>query len=312
MANRSIDPSLYGAVRFLPNVDLTGWKCKVFRTLSAYAPEPPISPGTSVTEVSVPTAAGSVWIAQPIVPGKKRACVIWIHGGGHIVSSRRATKNKISQFAADLDAVVINPSYRLSPENPFPCDLEDNYQAMVWAKEHADELGIDANKFIVGGDSAGGGLAASVAQKARDEGFPLLLQVLNYPMLDDSTVTTKKKIETTGIALWTPGSNYYAWKSYLGKEPGTDEELAPYAVPARCKDLRGLAPAWIGCGLLDIFYDEDVAYAKRLKEAGVQVEWVELAGAYHGFDMVNPQSSLTISWRGSMTTNMAKAIKEAQ
>jgi len=314
MTDRAIDPSLLAAVQYMPNIDINAyWKVRALRALGSFMPSPSFSSEVTIKEVKVPTKGENAWIVKPRGPSTRaRPMVVWIHGGGHIITSRTATRNKMAELALELDAVVVNPNYRLAPDHPFPADLDDNYSCMVWVNEHAEELGIDATKTIVGGDSAGGGLAAAVAQKARDEGFPLLLQVLNYPMLDDSTAMTGKEIDTRGIALWTPGSNYYAWKSYLGVEPGTSDNLPPYAVPARCKDLSGLAPAWIGCGKLDIFYNENVEYARRLKEAGVPVDFVHLEGAYHGFDMVNPNANLTRMWIGYMLAAMRKAISASK
>ena len=185
--------------------------------------------------------------------------LLWIHGGGYVMGDPRGDHDVCSQHARDLGIVVVNVDYRLAPEHPFPAALEDCYAALRWVHENADELGIDPSRIAVGGGSAGGGLAAALAQLAHDRGeVPVCFQYLVYPMLDDRTTLVRKRPRTL---VWTPGANLFGWTSYLGHPPGL-EESRPYAVPARREDLSGLPPAWIGVGDIDLFYEEDVAYAE--------------------------------------------------
>ena len=182
----------------------------------------------------------------------------------------------------DIGAVAVSPDYRLAPENPFPAALDDCMATLQWMGKHADELGIDPDRIAVCGASAGGGLAAAVAQRAFDEGIPLRAQALVYPMIDDRTAL-RDDLAGRGELTWSPKSNRFGWTAYLGREPRLSD--APeYAAPARRTDLAGLPPAWIGVGDLDVFYDEDVAYAEKLKAAGVPCELVTVAGMYHGAD----------------------------
>jgi acetyl esterase/lipase len=154
--------------------------------------------------------------------------------------------------------------------------------ALKWMSKHADELGIDPDRIAVAGVSAGAGLAAAVAQRAFDEGIALRAQALVYPMLDDRTAL-RNDFAGRGELTWSPTSNKWAWTAYLGREPRTSS--APeYAAPARRTDVAGLPAAWIGVGDLDIFYDEDVAYAESLKAAGVPCELVTVPGMYHVAD----------------------------
>ncbi len=170
---------------------------------------------------------------------------------------------------------MVSPDYRLAPENPFPAALDDCMATLKWMGKHADELGIDPDRIAVYGVSAGGGLAAAVAQRAFDEGIPLRAQALVYPMIDDRTAL-RDDLAGRGELTWSPKSNRFAWTAYLGREPRMSD--APeYAAPARRTDVAGLPPAWIGVGDLDLFYDEDVAYAEKLTAAGVPCELVTVS-----------------------------------
>ncbi len=157
--------------------------------------------------------------------------------------------------------------------------------------ERADELGLDPARIAVGGASAGGGLAATLAQRAHDKGGPAIAyQLLVYPMLDDRTVW-RADDGGRGRLLWTPTLNRYAWTAYLGRPPELDQ-APPYAAAARREDLRGLPPAWIGVGDLDLFYAEDVDYARRLGEADVDATLRIVGRMYHAADVLAPQTPL--------------------
>jgi acetyl esterase/lipase len=217
-----------------------------------------------------------------------RAAVLWLHGGGMIVGTPQFEATGTGRIAREHDAVVVAPDYRLAPENPFPAGLDDCMTMLRWMRGHADELGIDADRIAVVGASAGGGLSAAVAQRSHDEGIPLRAQVLAYPMLDDRTAL-REDHAGRGRFGWTPASNRFAWTSYLGREPRMSD--APeYAAPLRRTDLAGLPPAWIGVGDLDLFYDEAVEYAERLRAAAVACTLVTVTGMYHAADGITPKA----------------------
>lgn len=242
------------------------------------------SPGSGVNVITrmVGDPEVRVLITTPDEDQRKRPAVLSLHGGGMIVGSPQLELTTHGRLARDLGAVVVAPDYRLAPENPFPAALDDCMATLAWMREHADELGIDADRIAVTGASAGGGLAAAVAQRSLDEGIGLRAQGLVYPMLDDRTVLTNDH-EGRGRIVWTPESNRFAWTAYLGREPRMSDAPA-YAAPARRDDLSGLAPAWIGVGDLDLYYGEDVAYAQKLRACGVRCELVTVPRMYHAAD----------------------------
>lgn len=207
----------------------------------------------------------------------------WIHGGGFVIGTPEMGHPFCSRVAAELNVLVVSVDYRLAPENPFPEGIEDCYTGLVWVRDHADELGVDPARIAVGGDSAGGGLAACLAQLAHDRSeVELCFQLLVYPMLDDRTVL-RSDHRGTGAFIWIPASNRFGWTSYLGRPP-IWESAPSYAAAARREDLSGLPPAWIGVGDIDLFHAEDVAYADRLAAAGVATDLLVVPGMYHAAD----------------------------
>ncbi|WNG95246.1 alpha/beta hydrolase [Mycobacterium sp. ITM-2016-00318] len=224
--------------------------------------------------------------------------VLWIHGGGFVAGTARFEAPWAGRLVTALGAIVVCPEYRLAPENPFPAGLDDCVAALQWMVKHADELGIDVERIAVCGASAGGGLAAAVVQRAFDEGIPLRAQGLVYPMIDDRTAL-RDDLTGKGELTWSASSNRWAWTAYLGRELRSSD--APdYAAAARRTDLSGLPPAWIGVGELDVFHDEDVAYAERLKAAGVPCELVTVPGMYHGADGLVQKASSMQSFQAGM------------
>jgi acetyl esterase/lipase len=188
-------------------------------------------------------------------------------------------------IARDLGCLIASVDYRLAPETPYPGALEDGHAALLWLHGESAELGVDPARIAIGGESAGGGVAAAVALAARDRGqVPLIAQMLTYPMLDDRTAT-RPAPPFAGDFVWSVEANHFGWSSLLGAAPGLDS-APPHAAPARCEDLAGLPPTFIGVGALDLFLDEDLDYARRLARAGVPVETHVYPGAFHAFDAV--------------------------
>ena len=226
--------------------------------------------------------------------GRPTGVLYWILGGGFVIGDAEMSHGDCAMFAEELNVLVVSVDYRLAPENPFPEGIEDCYAGLRWIHDHAEELGVDRARIAVGGNSAGGGLAACLAQLAHDRGeVDLCFQLLVYPMLDDRTVL-RADHGGTGEFIWSPASNRFGWTSYLGRAP-VAEEAPEYAVAARRGDLSGLPPAWVGVGDLDLFHAEDVEYADRLRAAGVSCDLVVVPGMYHGADgLPGPADSPTM------------------
>jgi|HubBroStandDraft_1064217.scaffolds.fasta_scaffold49118_3 acetyl esterase/lipase len=212
-----------------------------------------------------------------------RPCLYSIHGGGYVIGSYSMDDGLFDRLCPRLDLVGVSVDYRLAPEAPYPGPLEDCYRGLKWTYDNAEQLGIDRGRIGIGGVSAGGGLAASLALLARDRGeVPIAFQLLDCPMLDDRQITVSSQWD--GLPVWSRGSNTFGWRSYLGELYGTAD--VPYtAAPARAEDLSGLPPAFVSVGSVDGFLDEDVTYAMRLNHAGVPVELHVYPGACHGYQM---------------------------
>jgi len=179
---------------------------------------------------------------------------------------------------------MLSVDYRLAPEHPYPTPVEDCYTGLKWLAEHACELGVDPVRIAVMGDSAGGGLAAGVALLARDRGGPALArQILIFAMLDDRNSIPDPEIAP--FAVWSYDDNVTAWRALLGEAVG-GLDVSQYAAPARATDLSGLPPCYLEVGQLDIFRDEDLAYAEHLSRDGVTVEFHLRPGVPHEFETV--------------------------
>ncbi len=249
----------------------------------------PAGPPTSTdtverTDVVVDETRGViVRVHRPQGSTGPRPCVFSIHGGGYIIGNRDMDDAKLGRWAEHLGVIGVSVEYRLAPEVPYPGPLDDCYDALVWVFEHADELSIDRDRVGVAGVSAGGGLAAALAIRARDSGGPALaFQLLECPMLDDRQHTHSSRLDD--LPIWNRHANTFGWQSYLGARYGTDD-VPPTAAPARADDLTGLPPAFVAVGSIDGFHDEDLDYATRLNRASVPTEVHVYPGAPHGFQL---------------------------
>jgi acetyl esterase/lipase len=239
--------------------------------------------------------------ARPDIP-----CLLWIHGGGYLIGRPELNEAYSIELVQKLEICVVAVAYHLAPEHPFPTPLEDCYTALKWIATEAKMLGIDKHRIVIGGESAGGGLAAALAQVAydRNEVKPVF-QLLIYPMLDDRTVNQPEL--QNDFMVWNQTNNRFGWESYLGANCGA-ADLPDYAVPARRTKLEALPPAWIGVGSLDLFYNEDLAYAQRLQAAGVDCHLEIVQGAFHGFDSVASKTQLVRKFRDSQIAALKKYI----
>jgi acetyl esterase/lipase len=210
--------------------------------------------------------------------------ILHIHGGGFIMGNAEMNKAYVQRLAEDTNCVVVSVDYRLAPETPFPGPLEDCYAALTWMRDSHRNLGIDAGRLAITGESGGGGLAASLAFLIRDrKEISVNLQFLTYPMLDDRTGSTTEPGPFYGEFVWTKADNAFAWSAYIDKAAGSTEVPYP-AVPARIDNVSELPPAYIAVGSLDLFAPENIEYARRLMNQGVPCELRVFKGAIHAFD----------------------------
>ncbi|WP_222853337.1 alpha/beta hydrolase [Fodinicola acaciae] len=245
-----------------------------------------------VEERTIPGPDGApdleVTIMSPQAAEKPLPGLYNIHGGGMMVGHRDMDVPRLLGLVLELGVVAVNVEYRLAPEHPHPAPVEDCYAGLVWTAKTAGELGIDPDRIVVMGGSAGGGLSAAVALMARDRGGPALAgQLLLCPMIDD-TNTSVASHQYAGLGPWPREANLAGWRSLLGDAVGTDA-VSPYAAPSRASDLSGLPPAFIEVGSAEPFRDEDTAYALRIWATGGQAELHVWSGAFHGFDMYAPE-----------------------
>jgi acetyl esterase/lipase len=214
----------------------------------------------------------------------RRPAFLHIHGGGYVRGSPDMNDRHNKLLASQLGCVIVSVDYRLAPETVFPGAVEDCYAALKWLHANAVELGVDSGCIAIGGESAGGGLAAALGLLARDRGeVPVVHQQLIYPMIDDRPAADPHPY--TGEFIWHHAANRFGWEALLGREPG-DKGISPYAAAARAECLAGLPSTFISTGALDLFLEENLDYARRLTRAGVGVELHVYPGAFHAFDFV--------------------------
>lgn len=246
--------------------------------------------------------AGGGQVAAPPSDSSDEALlplVLSFHGGGRVTGHRYDDVARLLPLFAPTGAVIVSPEYRLAPEHPSPAAQEDCYQALVWAAEQAAELGADAERLIVAGPSAGGGLALAVALHARDhEGPQALGYLIEYPMLDDRTgladdngqVCPPAAAQYPEDGRWPSRWNNWAWTKILGEKRGT-AEVTPWDAPGRASDtsgaFAGLPPVFLSVASAETFRDEDVACASALWRDGVNCELHVFDGGTHAMEAVN-------------------------
>jgi acetyl esterase/lipase len=312
-----VDPELR---RALPQLMLraaavpTDANLQIFRQGAASYAQPPLpAPAWSEKRIPGPPDAPEVtiYIVNGSSSGAPRPIILYIHGGGYTVGTARSSLRSVQELAQAVGCIVISVDYRLAPETRFPGALEDNYAALKWAHGHAEEFGGDPTRIAVMGESAGGGHAAMLTIAARDRSeVPIIYQALIYPMLDDRTGSTRQVPPYQGAVGWTAAHNRYGWSALLGVPAGSSSVPAG-AVPARVTDLRGLPPAFIGVGTIDLFVDEDIEYARRLIDHGIAAQLEAVPGAFHGFDKI-PATTIGPRFRETVYAALKNAFSSAR
>ena len=254
---------------------------------------------------------GQHWIRLRILrplgePPDRSPGVLWIHGGGYQSgSSRDVYVTRAISLTVKFGAVLVSPDYRLSRKHPYPAGLEDCYAALLYLRDHAKELGIREDQIMVGGESAGGGLAAALCMLAKDRGeVNIAYQMPLYPMLDDRDTESSRDNHAPN---WNTKRNHKAWKRYLREAWGTD--LVPvYAAPARREDFSGLPPCYTFVGDIEPFYRETADYVENLKKAGVEAEMDTYPDWFHAYDVLFPMKKISREAIGRFEQHFAYAI----
>ncbi len=286
-----VDPQLFAILEQFPESDLNDGTLPAAReradSIATPSPEPSNSAAVR-SEVWIQGPAGAPDVRLVIhTPPRDGALpvILHIHGGGMVLGSPDMNNTQNAALAVRHDCAVISVDYRLAPETTAPGNVEDCYAALKWINASAQTDQFDAANVILMGESAGGGLAASLALLARDRGqFRIAAQFLKSPMLDDRTGSTTASKGPYGLHVWTAAKNRFGWTALLGTAPGGDS-VSPYASPARAADLMGLPPTYISVGALDLFFPESLEFARRLADAATPVELHVYPGAFHGFEM---------------------------
>jgi acetyl esterase/lipase len=221
----------------------------------------------------------------------QKAGILFIHGGGYIFGRAQDARGRLSEWCEELDVFIVSVEYRLAPETPFPGALYDCYAALKWLFSNALDVGVDAQRIAIVGESAGGGLAAGLALYARDHSdLKVAFQLLIFPMIDHTNIEPASDL-TPDTYIWNRENNRFAWDAYLGQKLSPD--MLQYAAPSSASDLTGLPPTFIPVGESDLFFAEDKEYAQRLSAAGIDVEFKAYADAFHAFATIIPEAGIS-------------------
>ncbi|MGG1573207.1 alpha/beta hydrolase [Fictibacillus sp. NRS-1165] len=264
-------------------------------SISEMLRESPVNESVSISDRYIPGPENTLDLRVRIYQPKEKTegipGLLWVHGGGYIIGVPEKNDYICQRFVLDINCVVVSVDYRLSPEHPFPAPAEDCYAGLKWFSEHSAELGVDPTRIGVAGQSAGGGLTASVSLMARDRnGPPIAFQMPLYPMIDNRNITPSSH-EITDPRVWNRESNILGWRAYLGENH--TGEVSPYAAPALAADFSGLPPTYTCVGDLDPFRDETIEYVAKLSQAGVPTEFHLYPGCFHGFEDLVPQAEIS-------------------
>lgn len=300
-----VDREILPLLDLFPRVDLDAAPIAQIRARAAetysFLPPPVIAP----EKLCVPSIHGgpdmTVFLYRPAMARPGSGAILHIHGGGMVMGSAEQMQAGPAALAAAAGVPVASVEYRLAPEHPFPAPQEDCHSALVWLAGQAVALDFDTNRIVVAGESAGGGLAAALAIMARDLGGPTIAgQLLTYPMLDHRTGSGACPYDnpTTGEFIWTRASNRFGWSALQGDYKADDARRGWFS-PSLATDLSNLPPAYIATGSLDLFFDENLDYARRLVAAGVPVDLHSYAGAIHAFNAI-PDAALSQRFNGGL------------
>ncbi|MEM1110963.1 MAG: alpha/beta hydrolase [Pseudomonadota bacterium] len=288
--------STHTALSFVPAVLGRKWAIKLTNWLGARFRKPVNLDGLVVQERHIRSSDDEhdirLLVFRPENHDDTLPCLVYIHGGGYIMGDPEQSKEIIQRFLETRPCVVIAPDYRKSFTRPYPAGFDDCCDTLMWAKEHAAELNIYPDRFMVAGHSAGGGLTAAVTLKARDtQEIDIAFQMPIYPMIDDTQPSDPARYIATPV--WDTRMNRLGWSAYLAELIASGQEIPAYAAPARNTDYQGFPPTITFVGTMEPFYWETGAYVEALRGAGVEVAYEEYEGCYHAFEMLAGQAPIS-------------------
>ena len=221
------------------------------------------------------------YVIEPKNGGKNMPCLVFFHGGGFLLKASGAHYQIAKEYAEKLPCKVVYVDYRLAPKHPFPIPVEDCFATYKWVHNNMNMLGIDRDKIMIGGDSAGGNLATAVTLMARDRHLPLPASLfLIYPATDRRMITESMK-KYTDTPVWDAKLSKMMWDTYLG---GQTPEHMEYASPIEASSFEGFPPTYIEVAEYDCLRDEGILLYKRLGEESIKTELHEIKNACHGFE----------------------------
>ncbi len=285
----------YSMVKFFSRITMNKLGVRLLNANTARS-KGKIFEGLRCEERFIPSTNGGpdirVRIFKPLYQAGNLPGMLYVHGGGMVMGAPEDFIKMIKAFIDKEPCVVVAPDYRKAFEAPYPAPFDDCYDTLLWMNDHAGELNIIADKLIVAGHSAGGGLAAAVTQKATDlDQVKIAFQVPVYPMIDDRQNTVSARDNNS--AVWNSRSNEMGWSAYLSDLHKRGAEIPVYAAVARAKNFSKLPPTITFVGELEPFRDETVAYVENLKKEGVPVAFKIFDGCYHAFEALYPNLEIS-------------------
>ncbi len=293
-----INKEFFPYSRFAPpiqNAKIAGWMGSMMKPPRWIRHDREVSV-TKKYGTSFDGAEVEILLFEPYGMEKPAPCLVYYHGGGFFFGGAGYHYKLAKRYALETPCKVAFVQYRLAPKNPHPIPSEDCYAALRWTFENAEELNVDKTQIAVGGDSAGGALAAAVCQMARDRGTDRpLFQLLVYPVID-RRMQTESCQKYTDTPMWNSRLSAKMWQGYV--QDGNAPDIA-YASPMEATSFHDLPGAYVETAEFDCLHDEGVAYAEALCRAGIMVELNETKGTMHGYDVVEkaPTAKASVSAR---------------
>ena len=262
-----------------------------------------LKPDSSLTEERIRIGKVPTLVVRPARIRPVPVGILWIHGGGYITGMKEMVyMGRGADFSRKYGATVFSPGYRLAWMHPYPAAVDDCFEVLQYMDENRQKLGFE--RIMGGGESAGGGLCAAVCMMARDKGIHIAFQMPLYPML--SNLDTESSRDNHG-RVWNTRRNHLGWHVYLRRN--AKKAVAPYASPSQQSDYRNLPPCYSFVGEGEPFYTETLQYVRNLQTAGVEAAADVYATNMHAFDMLQPETSISMKAKDGLFAHFEYALE---